>query len=228
MARVAVQLWHSRADRSTSRQRRDVVESCRTVLPLNSKVQLFLLRASVTVGFVQRSMQSCVSPAGKRTPARTSACRTGRVFFGAAVCVLAIFLGLLNRSEAATKTVTIPLSLGQEVPLHAPFTRSYSAVQQVAGVAATASFTLTLSASPFDVIFSEIVVNKLTGNLTAVHIHGPCPDENPCTADVVFHVCGGSCPVGKSVTIPAFSARNLYHGLISGNKLFYLNFHTAA
>jgi hypothetical protein len=191
-----------------------------------------LLRASVsvTVGFAQRSMQSCASHAGKRTPARTGACR--RAFFGAAVCVLAIFLGLPNRSEAATKTVTIPLSLGQEVPLHPPFTRSYSAVQQVAGVAATASFTLTISASsPFDVSFSEIVVNKLTGNLTAVHIHGPCPDENPCTADVVFDVCGafgGSCPVGKIVTIPAFSARNLYHDLISGNKLFYLNFHTAA
>ncbi len=184
-----------------------------------------MLRASVTVVFAQRSMQSCVSPAGKRT----GACR--RAFFGAAVCVLAIFLGLLNRSEAATKTVTIPLSLGQEVPLHAPFMRSYSAVQQVAGVAATASFTLTLSASPFNVSFSEIVVNKLTGNLRAVHIHGPCPDENPCTADVVYHVCGdfgGSCPVGKSVTISAFSARNLYHDLISGNKLFYLNFHTEA
>ena len=166
-------------------------------------------------------MQCRVSPAGKRPPAWTSI-----AFFGA-VCALAIFLGLLNRSEATTKTVTIPLSLGQEVPLHAPFTRSYSAVQQVAGVAATASFTLTLSASPI-VSFSEIVVNKLTGDLTAVHIHGPCPDENPCNAAVVFDVCGGSCPVGRNVTIPAFSVRNLYHDIISGNKLFYLNFHTAA
>ena len=174
-------------------------------------------------------MQSRVSPAGKRRPARTS-----RAFFGA-VCALAIFLGLLNRSEATTKTVTIPLSLGQEVPLHAPFKRSYSAVQQVAGVAATASFTLTLnlSASP-NVSFSEIVVNKLTGDLTAVHIHGPCPDENPCNAAVVFDVCGvfgGSCPVGTNVTISAFSVtsvRNLYHDIISGNKLYYLNFHTAS
>jgi hypothetical protein len=68
----------------------------------------------------------------------------------------------------------------------------------------------------------------------AVPIRGPCPDENPCNAAVVFDVCGlfgGSCPVGRNVTIPAFSVasvRNLYHDIISGNKLYYLNFHTAA
>ena len=220
---------HAAAALSCGQRVVDGVEWCP---PIEFKRCRFLLRAAVAVGFRQlcaeESMQSCVSPAGKRPPARTSACR--RAFFGA-VCLLASFLGLLNLSEAATKIVTIPLSLGQEVPLHAPFTRSYSAVQQVAGVAATASFTLTLSASPFNVSFSDIVVNKLSGDLTAVHIHGPCPDENPCNAAVVFDVCGlfgGSCPVGRNVTIPAFSVPKLYHDIISGNKLFYLNFHTAA
>jgi hypothetical protein len=126
-------------------------------------------------------------------------------------------------------------------------TRSYTANSQQeippGPSSATASFAVTFHNNNGTVSFSSITTSGLSG-LSAVHIHGPCPDRTPCNADVLYTVCGGtmpSCPSGASPTIPGFdvdSSRSsaadgsvllgLMAQILSGNRLFYVNFHTAA
>jgi hypothetical protein len=82
----------------------------------------------------------------------------------------------------------------------------------------------------------------LSSPLTAAHIHGPCPDANPCNSNIISYVIcsGNTCPSGTNPIIPAFtvditqlnsagvaSAAGLYQGIMAGNKLYYLNFHTS-
>ena len=143
-------------------------------------------------------------------------------------------------SAPAATTMDVPLSFGQEIP-QASYTRTYTAVPQVVGVMAAATVTATLTASSQAISFSSIPITGLTSNLTAAHIHGPCPDANPCNnAPIAYVICSGNCPGGTSPTIPAFtvditqlnaagvaSAAGLYQGIIAGNKLYYLNFHTS-
>jgi hypothetical protein len=82
-------------------------------------------------------------------------------------------------------------------------------------------------------------------NVTAVHIHGPCPDRNPCDTGVVYTICGSnggasSCPTGASPTIPEFNVDTAQSGtdgssllglmteIQRGEHLYYVNFHTSA
>jgi len=87
----------------------------------------------------------------------------------------------------------------------------------------------------------------LTGPLLAARIHGPCPNNVPCNANVIYHICGGAgappgvsvCPSGINPIIPGFSVNRmqnvssdnsilvgLYADILSGNNLYYVNFHT--
>jgi hypothetical protein len=140
---------------------------------------------------------------------------------------------------SVSQTISVPLSFGQEIP-QASYTRTYTAVPQVVGVMATATVTATLTASSQAISFSSIPISGLSSPLTAAHIHGPCPDANSCQSSTIPYVlCSGNCPGGTNPIIPAFtvditqlnsagvaSAAGLYQGIMAGNKLYYLNFHT--
>jgi hypothetical protein len=109
---------------------------------------------------------------------------------------------------------------------------------------ATASFSVTFCKNG-TMTFSSINTmgfgspSNQNNNVTAVHIHGPCPDRNPCDTGVVYTICGGgSCPTGASPTIPGFNVNtaqatdgSLLLGLMTeiqrGEKLYYVNFHTS-
>jgi hypothetical protein len=119
---------------------------------------------------------------------------------------------------------------------------------------ASATFTILFdpTISPSNIAFSSIAITGLaalppgaTQQLQAVHIHGPCPTSAPCDASVVYFICGNSgnaCPSGTNPTIPSFTVNTaqtattadgslllgLLQGILSGNNLYYVNFHTAA
>jgi hypothetical protein len=111
---------------------------------------------------------------------------------------------------------------------------------------AKASFNVTFEPNerPNIVAFSDITISGgLTGPLTAVHIHGPCSNSEPCDAPVIYFICGAPaapCPQGTNPTIPGF---NLDQGqtlasadgslligflaeVLAGSNLYYVNFHT--
>jgi hypothetical protein len=106
---------------------------------------------------------------------------------------------------------------------------------------ATASFLVTFHNNNGTMTFSSTITTGLTG-LAAVHIHGPCPDRNPCDTGVVYTICGGAspCPTGANPTIPGFNVDtaqsgtdgSLLLGLLTeiqrGENLYYVNFHTSA
>jgi hypothetical protein len=121
---------------------------------------------------------------------------------------------------------------------------------------ASATFTVFFdpTGSKNNITFSSIAITGLaalppagaaTQQLQAVHIHGPCPTSAPCDAPVVYFICGNSgntCPSGANPTIPSFTVNTaqtatttdgslllgLLQGILSGNNLYYVNFHTAA
>ena len=151
--------------------------------------------------------------------------------------------------------MTVPLSAYQENVAIAPFAFIATPGQQIpvpSQACATAAFNVTFNpaAGANSTSFTAITITGgLTGPLTSVHIHGPCPTTAPCNAGVVYWICGSqgapsgvsACPSGTNPTIPAFtvnSAQNantdnslllgLLQGILSGNNLYYVNFHTAA
>ena len=158
-----------------------------------------------------------------------------------ALSALVLLWSLFDASEAVLTTISVPLSFGQEAP-QASYTRAYTAVPQVAGVLATSNVTATFTAASQNISFSSIPISGLSSPLTMAHIHGPCPDANSCQSSTIAYVlCNGNCPGGTNPIFPAFtvditqlnaagvaSAAGLYQGIIAGNKLHYLNFHTSA
>jgi hypothetical protein len=106
---------------------------------------------------------------------------------------------------------------------------------------ASAAFAVTFHNNNGSMTFSSITTSDLS-DLIAVHIHGPCPNRIACNAPVLYTICGGgtSCPSGANPSIPGFnvdtaqitSDGSLLIGLtaqvLRGEKLFYVNFHTAA
>jgi len=126
-------------------------------------------------------------------------------------------------------------------------TRTMSFTASASTSNATASFIVTFSTTG-TMTFSSISTmgfgspSNPNNNVTAVHIHGPCPDRNPCDAGVVYTICGGasSCPTGASPTIPGFNVDTAQSGndgssllglmteIQRGENLYYVNFHTSA
>ncbi len=117
---------------------------------------------------------------------------------------------------------------------------------------ARATFSVTFGVDR-SISFSDIILSGFTssGNLNAIHIHGPCPlpsgvigsDEGfvPCNAPPIYAICsGGTCPSGNNPRIPAFVVNKLqpfgstdssfliglYESILSGNNLYYVNFHS--
>lgn len=129
--------------------------------------------------------------------------------------------------EGDTRTLSYTANAQQEIP---PGPSS-----------ASAAFSVTFHSNNGSIAFSSITTSGLS-DLGAVHIHGPCPSSTPCNAGVLYTICGGtsSCPSGANPTIPGFNVDiaqsttdgSLLLGLMAqilrGEKLFYVNFHTAA
>ncbi len=116
---------------------------------------------------------------------------------------------------------------------------------------ARATFSVTFRVDR-SISFSDIIFSGFTsGNLIAAHIHGPCPlpsgiigsEEGfvPCNAPPIYGICSGStCPTGANPRISAFVVNKLqpfgntdsslliglYESILSGNNLYYVNFHT--
>jgi hypothetical protein len=162
--------------------------------------------------------------------------------------------GLYSKKTCGADSVsfTVPLSAYPENAVR-NFSFTGSAQLQIpipSQACAVASFNVVFDpTSSTKITFSAITISgKLTGPLAAVHIHGPCPTNTPCNAGVVYWICGttgapagvASCPPDLSPTIPSFSvdfsqnANNdnslllaLMSGILSGNNLYYVNFHTA-
>jgi len=108
---------------------------------------------------------------------------------------------------------------------------------------ANASFLVTFHNNNGTMTFSSISSMGFASTVTAVQIHGPCPDRNPCdTGGVVYTICGGasSCPTGANPTIPGFNVDTAQTGndgssllglmteIQRGENLYYVNFRTSA
>ena len=99
---------------------------------------------------------------------------------------------------------------------------------------ANATFSLTFAPATGSITISNIVVQNLQSNLTAMQIHGPCAGGVPCNADVVYVICGSGgmpCPFATSATvnmstITGPSTFGLYQSILSGVNLYYMNIHT--
>ena len=127
-------------------------------------------------------------------------------------------------------------------------TRTMSFTARASTSSATASFLVTFHNNSGTLTFSSIstmgfgLPSDPNNNVTAVHIHGPCPDRNPCDTGVVYTICGGasSCPTGANPTIPGFNVDTAQTGndgssllglmteIQRGENLYYVNFHTSA
>jgi hypothetical protein len=201
----------------------------------NNVLSVFFFAGSFPAGQqIQFSIVGVTNPASAQ-PALSSVA-------AAITAVSSALAGSLSGTFIAIRgvqTLNAPLYFGQEIP-QASYTRTYTAAPQVMGVLATSNVTATLTASSQAISFSNVPISGLTSPLTAAHIHGPCQDANPCNAPVVYVICSNTCPSGISPIIPAFtvditqlnsagvaSAAGLYQGIMAGNKLYYLNFHTA-
>ncbi len=148
------------------------------------------------------------------------------------------------------QTLIVPMNSLQE-NAKISFTYTANPQQQLAPslVTSCASATFTVffdpTVSPSSITFSSIAITALAAQLQAVHIHGPCPTSTPCDTGVVYFICGNSgnaCPSGTNPTIPSFTVNiaqtattadgslllGLLQGILSGNNLYYVNFHTAA
>ena len=157
------------------------------------------------------------------------------------VCSLGTNADMLQ--EGATMMHSYTADAQQQIP---PVTSS-----------ATAAFTVTFHNNNGTLTFSDITTLGLS-NLSAVHIHGPCVptsqqrnDNILCNADVLYTICGGtysSCPSGANPRIPGFNVDSAQNSAADGSlllglmaeilgssssdtnyeKVFYVNFHTAA
>ncbi len=153
-------------------------------------------------------------------------------------------------TTAGAQTLTVPMNSLQE-NAQISFTYTANPQQQLAPslVTSCASATFTVffdpTVSPSNITFSSIAITALAAQLQAVHIHGPCPTSTPCDTGVVYFICGNpgnACPSGTNPTIPSFTVNTaqtattadgslllgLLQGILSGNNLYYVNFHTAA
>jgi hypothetical protein len=96
---------------------------------------------------------------------------------------------------------------------------------------ANATFSLTFAPATSSITISNIVVQNLQSNLTAMQIHGPCAGGVPCNADVVYVICGSGsmpCPFATSATVNMStvtgpSTFGLYQSILSGVNLYYVN-----
>jgi hypothetical protein len=146
----------------------------------------------------------------------------------------------------------VPLDVLQLNANSVSFTYTANAAQELAPAfvpsCSSASFDVYFTKSqlpnePNTISFSNIVFTRaLTSNLKAAHIHGPCPSSTPCNAPPIYMICGAAaspCPVGLSPTIPSFTVDRaksmaddgsvligLYESILSGQNLYYVNFHT--
>ena len=95
---------------------------------------------------------------------------------------------------------------------------------------ASAAFSMTFSPSSSSIAISNITIQNLRSQLTAIHIHGPCEASFGCNTDVVFTICGmGSkpCPSIMTGSVDASSASGtLYHSILGGRGFYYVNIHT--
>ena len=160
-------------------------------------------------------------------------------------------------STTAAQALTVPMNSLQE-NAKISFTYTANPQQQLAPslVTSCASATFTVIFDPTgsknNITFSNIAITGLaalpqgaTQQLQFVHIHGPCLTTAPCDAPVVYFICGNPgnpCPSGTNPTIPSFTVNTaqtaatadgslllgLLQGILSGNNLYYVNFHTAA
>ena len=123
-------------------------------------------------------------------------------------------------------------------------TRTMSFTARASTSSATASFFVTFHNNNGTLTFSNITTTGFGSTVAAVHIHGPCPDRNPCDdGAVVYTICGGtssSCPTGTNPTISGFNVNTSQTGpdgssllglmtqIQRGDNLYYVNFHTSA
>jgi hypothetical protein len=122
-------------------------------------------------------------------------------------------------------------------------TRTMSFTARASTSSATASFLITFHNNNGTMTFSSINSAGFGSSVVSVHIHGPCPDRNPCDIGVVYTICGGgasSCPTGANPTIPGFNVDTAQTGndgssllglmteIQRGENLYYVNFHTSA
>ena len=100
--------------------------------------------------------------------------------------------------------------------------------------ASQCQFSLTFDPATSSITISNIVVQNLQSNLTAVHIHGPCAGSVPCNTDVVYVICGSGgtpCPFATTATVNMStvtgpSTFGLYQSILSGVNLYYVNIHS--
>ena len=147
-------------------------------------------------------------------------------------------LPLTNPGSSSSLSITNIANMLQEGVTR---TMSFTASAPASQSNATAFFRVTFHNNNGTLTFSMTTSTGLTG-LTAVHIHGPCPDRNPCDTGVVYTICGGAspCPTGANPTIPGFNVDTAQSGtdgssllglmteIQRGEKLYYVNFHTSA
>jgi hypothetical protein len=94
---------------------------------------------------------------------------------------------------------------------------------------ASASFDMTFNPQIATITMSPIIVQGLTSELQAIHIHGPC--FGTCNAPVVSAICGPPgntpCPALMSATVVASPITGpLFHSILRAGGLYYVNFHT--
>jgi hypothetical protein len=144
-------------------------------------------------------------------------------------------LPLTNPGSSSSLSITNIANMLQE-----GVTRTMSFTAESSTSMANASFSVTFDNKNGIMTFSSINTMGLT-DLGFVHIHGPCPDRNPCDTGVVYTICGGasSCPTGANPTIPGFNVDTAQSGtdgssllglmteIQRGEKLYYVNFHTS-
>ncbi len=153
---------------------------------------------------------------------------------------------LSSLQEAVASGITLPLTANYASEMFSLSNGQCSVPSQVTPPStptgsATFSITFTTQGS---IIFSNIIINNLTSDLTAAHIHGPCPTSARCNAGVVYWICGSqgapssvsACPPGTNPTITGFAVNTtqsvvfnlaaLYEKILADSTSFYVNFHT--
>lgn len=112
---------------------------------------------------------------------------------------------------------------------------------------ARATFSLTFDPQKSEITISDIIFQNLTTELSGIHIHGPCPRDEPCNTNVVYIVCMPTvgcptcdqatatpivaCPAVRSGIVPSsnvsgFREFGLYQDILLGRQTYYMNIHT--
>ncbi len=112
---------------------------------------------------------------------------------------------------------------------------------------ARATFSFTFDPSNSGITISDIIFQNLTTELTGIHIHGPCPRDEPCNTNVVYIICMPTsgcptcdqasatpivaCPAVRSGIVPSRNVSGsrefgLYQNILLGRQTYYLNIHT--